>query len=284
MLTTAHTSAAMAKGSTRAELPHPPAPPAPPAPVGSGSGPTGTALVSSGFQAFGSSGGSEADIGQHYRQRVANWCPLGRLRDMPTATMPITGDPAADELLVTDPLALVIGMLLDQQVPMEWAFRGPATLRDRLGRARLRHDRGDAARGRSKRCSRRSPRCTATRDRWRSAPTPCAMQRRRRVRRRRRARSGRASTDPAVLFAAHPGAPRLRRREGEDLPRHPRQATAGRAEGMGGVRGAVLRRQAALGRRHRLAREPASGCARGSRRRRPRASRRPSEAVDPSGQ
>jgi uncharacterized HhH-GPD family protein len=52
---------------------------------------------------------------------------------MPTATMPITGDPAADELLVTDPLALVIGMLLDQQVPMEWAFRGPATLRDRLG-------------------------------------------------------------------------------------------------------------------------------------------------------
>ena len=53
---------------------------------------------------------------------------------MATATLPITGDPAADDLLVTDPLALVIGMLLDQQVPMEWAFRGPSTLRDRLGR------------------------------------------------------------------------------------------------------------------------------------------------------
>ncbi|HEU5308849.1 MAG TPA: HhH-GPD-type base excision DNA repair protein [Acidimicrobiia bacterium] len=53
---------------------------------------------------------------------------------MPMATMPITGDPAADDLLVSDPLALVIGMLLDQQVPMEWAFRGPSTLRDRLGR------------------------------------------------------------------------------------------------------------------------------------------------------
>ena len=53
---------------------------------------------------------------------------------MPTATLPITGDPAADDLLVSDPLALVIGMLLDQQVPMEWAFRGPSTLRDRLGR------------------------------------------------------------------------------------------------------------------------------------------------------
>ena len=52
---------------------------------------------------------------------------------MATATMPITGDPAADEFLVTDPLALVIGMLLDQQVPMEWAFKGPTTLRDRLG-------------------------------------------------------------------------------------------------------------------------------------------------------
>jgi uncharacterized HhH-GPD family protein len=52
---------------------------------------------------------------------------------MPTATMPITGDPAADQFLVTDPLALVIGMLLDQQVPMEWAFKGPSTLRDRLG-------------------------------------------------------------------------------------------------------------------------------------------------------
>jgi uncharacterized HhH-GPD family protein len=45
----------------------------------------------------------------------------------------IAGDPAANELLMTDPLALLIGMLLDQQVPMEWAFRGPATLKERLG-------------------------------------------------------------------------------------------------------------------------------------------------------
>jgi uncharacterized HhH-GPD family protein len=52
---------------------------------------------------------------------------------MATATFPVTGNPAADKLLVSDPLALLIGMLLDQQVPMEWAFRGPATLRDRLG-------------------------------------------------------------------------------------------------------------------------------------------------------
>jgi uncharacterized HhH-GPD family protein len=49
------------------------------------------------------------------------------------STFPITGDADADQLLVDDPLALVIGMLLDQQVPMEWAFRGPWTLRERLG-------------------------------------------------------------------------------------------------------------------------------------------------------
>lgn len=45
----------------------------------------------------------------------------------------ITGDDDADRLLNTDGLALLIGMLLDQQVPMAWAFRGPATIRERLG-------------------------------------------------------------------------------------------------------------------------------------------------------
>lgn len=48
-------------------------------------------------------------------------------------TIYITGDPAADGLLNSDGTALLIGMLLDQQVPMEWAFAGPAKLRDRLG-------------------------------------------------------------------------------------------------------------------------------------------------------
>ncbi len=45
----------------------------------------------------------------------------------------VTGDAEADELLNTDSLALLLGMLLDQQVPMEWAFASPAKLRDRLG-------------------------------------------------------------------------------------------------------------------------------------------------------
>lgn len=45
----------------------------------------------------------------------------------------ITGDPAADRVLDESPFALLVGMLLDQQYPMEHAFRGPARLRDRLG-------------------------------------------------------------------------------------------------------------------------------------------------------
>jgi uncharacterized HhH-GPD family protein len=46
---------------------------------------------------------------------------------------PFTGDAAADELLTENPLALMLGMLLDQQVPMEWAFGAPALLAQRLG-------------------------------------------------------------------------------------------------------------------------------------------------------
>jgi uncharacterized HhH-GPD family protein len=45
----------------------------------------------------------------------------------------ITADPAADELLTEDPLALLIGMLLDQQVAMETAFAGPLKIQQRVG-------------------------------------------------------------------------------------------------------------------------------------------------------
>jgi uncharacterized HhH-GPD family protein len=48
-------------------------------------------------------------------------------------TLAVTNDPETDRLLNTDPLALLLGMLLDQQVPMEWAFMAPAKLKDRLG-------------------------------------------------------------------------------------------------------------------------------------------------------
>ncbi len=45
----------------------------------------------------------------------------------------IAQEPAADELLSTDSFALLVGMLLDQQFPMERAFAGPAKIRDRFG-------------------------------------------------------------------------------------------------------------------------------------------------------
>jgi uncharacterized HhH-GPD family protein len=51
------------------------------------------------------------------------------------STFYMTGDPEADGLLGSEPLALLIGMLLDQQVPMEWAFGAPARLKQRLGGA-----------------------------------------------------------------------------------------------------------------------------------------------------
>jgi uncharacterized HhH-GPD family protein len=48
-------------------------------------------------------------------------------------TLHITDDAAADELLGSDPLALLIGMLLDQQIAMEAAFTGPLKIRERVG-------------------------------------------------------------------------------------------------------------------------------------------------------
>ena len=50
---------------------------------------------------------------------------------MPTVSL--AQDAAADDLLGRDPLALVLGMLLDQQFPMERAFAAPRLLADRLG-------------------------------------------------------------------------------------------------------------------------------------------------------
>ncbi|WP_103516835.1 HhH-GPD-type base excision DNA repair protein [Streptomyces sp. SM10] len=48
-------------------------------------------------------------------------------------TLRIAQEPDADALLGSSPLAALVGMLLDQQVPMEWAFTGPLTLARRMG-------------------------------------------------------------------------------------------------------------------------------------------------------
>lgn len=52
---------------------------------------------------------------------------------MAEPTFPVTGDPDMDALLVSDPFALVFGLMLDQQIPMEKAFASPYVLRERLG-------------------------------------------------------------------------------------------------------------------------------------------------------
>ena len=49
------------------------------------------------------------------------------------ARLQLTSDPAADALLSDEPFALLTGMLLDQQIPMELAFAGPRKIADRLG-------------------------------------------------------------------------------------------------------------------------------------------------------
>lgn len=53
------------------------------------------------------------------------------------STLFLAQDPAADALLAADPLALLVGMLLDQQQPLEKAFKGPHVLAQRLGVERL---------------------------------------------------------------------------------------------------------------------------------------------------
>ena len=52
---------------------------------------------------------------------------------MTASELYLTGDRAADELLAADPNALLLGMVLDQQVPMEKAFAGPAVIAQRMG-------------------------------------------------------------------------------------------------------------------------------------------------------
>ena len=56
---------------------------------------------------------------------------------MAARTLTIAQDKAADALLAKDPLALLVGMLLDQQFPMERAFAGPHLIAERLGVDRL---------------------------------------------------------------------------------------------------------------------------------------------------
>jgi uncharacterized HhH-GPD family protein len=52
---------------------------------------------------------------------------------IPPDRLPFTGNPDADRLLAEDPLALLIGFALDQQITVQKAFAGPLELRNRIG-------------------------------------------------------------------------------------------------------------------------------------------------------
>src|SRR4051794_8333931 len=78
---------------------------------------------------------SAASSGQPGWRAIAGDGIYGTICGVPTLC--IAQDAAADELLGRDPLALLIGMLLDQQFPMERAFGSPRLLADRLGVDRL---------------------------------------------------------------------------------------------------------------------------------------------------
>ena len=79
-------------------------------------------------------GGRRSDC-DNVSYTLSEWLP--GVASVAVATMPaalhFTGDPAADELLARDPLALLIGFALDQQVPVQTAFAGPLKLTQRLG-------------------------------------------------------------------------------------------------------------------------------------------------------
>jgi uncharacterized HhH-GPD family protein len=55
------------------------------------------------------------------------------MTDTRATSLPFTGDPEADALLVADPMALLIGFELDQQVTVQKAFSGPLQLKRRVG-------------------------------------------------------------------------------------------------------------------------------------------------------
>jgi uncharacterized HhH-GPD family protein len=63
----------------------------------------------------------------------ANLQPKPPIYTDQVAKLQLVQDPAADALLDSNPFALLVGMLLDQQIPMEVAFGGPKKIADRMG-------------------------------------------------------------------------------------------------------------------------------------------------------
>ena len=152
---------------------------------------------------------------------------------VPPDRLPFTGNPDADRLLAEDPLALLIGFALDQQVTVQKAFAGPLELRNRIGSL-------DAAT-----IATMDPEAldAAFRDPARAPPLPRqhgqagagpVRRHRGRLRRRRLPYLDRGRRRPRPPRPADRAA-RHRRDEGRDDHRAARQAVRRPARGLGGA-------------------------------------------------
>ena len=195
----------------------------------------------------------------------------------------IAQDEAADEVLSDDPFALLVGMLLDQQYPMEHAFRGPWQDPRPVRHAGPGADRRRPSPRPSPTCARRRRRSTATAGRWPGAssswPRSCATSTAAAPR-----RSGPRRPTRADLRRPAQGPARVRRPEGADLRRPGGQAARRAARGLaGGDRPLRRGRLLPLGGRRRRRRRRCRRCASSSRPPRPPPRPRPPPVAKPSG-
>ena len=172
---------------------------------------------------------AEAIAPLRHRRRAPALDPLTRpggsfRRPWPSRPSRSPATPDADQLLVDDPLALLLGMLLDQQVPMEWAFRGPAHAEGTPRRTpRRRRHRRHGPRRRGRGVLPQAGPAPLPRQHGQAGPGPLPAPRRP-LRRRRRPRCGKGPRDAADLSACGERPARLRRGEGQDLHGHAGQA------------------------------------------------------------
>ena len=147
----------------------------------------------------------------------------------------LSQQPEADALLDRDPLALLIGMLLDQQIPLEKAFSSPYVL---ARAARARAGRGTRSPGRRRTSLvaifAKPPALHRFPGRWPSGCRRCAGRWSSTTTATRRGVWDRRAADGEELLRRVAGAARLRQAEGADLRGAARQAVRRRRRRAGG--------------------------------------------------
>ena len=131
------------------------------------------------------------------RAPLAGRCAAGYDRAMPDR-LHFTDSDEANELIATDPMALLIGFALDQQVSVQKAFSGPLAIRERRGNARRCHPGRHRPRAGVSRAARHPPlpRLDGAPGPGPGRPHPRPLRRRRRARLDRRRRLRRAARQP----------------------------------------------------------------------------------------